>query len=251
MRRAARTRNGQTAAQQQPATACLRTECMCHAPTCISKAPAPPPRAARPAHRTRTHGSVQPGRRERATIRTPSRPKRVENAWGIRQHGAAALCVCAFASLPYLLHAPCRARARATVLSRGESKWGKNGNPTRPRSSQHVVRLKTQSGSRRAVGHVSAAAATEGTDEPPRLGRNDSTARISMDWLGGVAELPCPPHRTTSSVVLFRRACVRSVVADCRQGGVLSSGVGTGLGGRLNHRIHSRIAWWGGPDQSA
>lgn len=161
---------------------------MCHAPTCISKAPAAcststAPRAVRPAHRTRTHPSSPADASEPRYARRHGR----KGSKTRRGSDSTVRRCCAFASLPcLLLYTPCR--GRATVLSRGESKWGKNGNPTRPRSSQHVVRGASQDsepiGARSATYRPRQRRGEPTT--PPRLGRNDSTARISMDGFGGV-----------------------------------------------------------------
>lgn len=156
-----------------------------------------------------THASVQPGRRERATIRTPSRPKRVENAWGIGQHGAAVLCLCQFALLLRVCASTRRARAGAGARLRAGG-WNTkqmegNGNPTRPDRANTwcAVRLRLRA-DRRAVGHVSAAAATGGTDDPPAARTQRQHGTYQHGWIrrrrvDSAVSLSCPvPHRTTA-----------------------------------------------------
>jgi hypothetical protein len=169
------TQNGQKAAQQQHQPACLSACAMLPRASARRLRPAPPPRAARPAHHTRTHPS-SPADATHATIRTPSRPKRVENAWGIRQHGAAAL-------------------------------WGETetGNPTRPDRTDTwcAVRLKTQSRSARGRPRIGRGS-DGGTDEPPAARTQRQHGTYQHGWIrrrrvDSAVSLSCPvPHRTTA-----------------------------------------------------
>lgn len=142
-----------------------------------------------------THASVQPGRRERATIRTPSRPKRVENAWGIRQHGAAAL-------------------------------WGETetGNPTRPDRTDTwcAVRLKTQSRSARGRPRTIGRGSDGGNRRAPaaRTQRQHGTYQHGLARrrrVDSAVSLSCPVPRTGRRPPLFCFVvpCVRAL-GGCR-----------------------------------